>query len=180
MSRFQTRTVRPVLIAAALGLAGTAALAQDVYGPETRGHAAPLARVLAVTANVDRISEQTQQCTQQQQVVTTPGQAGLGTTVAGSLIGGALGSQIGKGSGKAVAVATGSAVGAHMARNMAEQKSTTSVKTVQVCQPVTSVREQVRDYTVRYEWDGREHVVNLPQHPGAWLRVSTSHTVHAM
>ena len=42
------------------------------------------------------------------------------------------------------------------------------------------VREQVRDYTVRYEWEGREHLVNLPQHPGAWLKVSTSHTVQAL
>ena len=74
----------------------------------------------------------------------------------------------------------GSAVGAHMARSMVEQQSTTTTKTVQVCQPVTSVREQVRDYAVRYEWDGREYVVNLPQHAGGWLKVTTSHSVQAM
>jgi uncharacterized protein YcfJ len=74
----------------------------------------------------------------------------------------------------------GSTVGAHIARNMAEQNSTTTVKTVQVCQPVTTMREQVRDYAVRYEWEGREYMVNMSQHPGAWLKVSTSHTVQAM
>jgi hypothetical protein len=42
------------------------------------------------------------------------------------------------------------------------------------------MREQVRDYTVRYEWEGREYMVNMLQHPGAWLKVSTSHTVQAM
>jgi uncharacterized protein YcfJ len=180
MSTLSPRALRLAVLASTMVLGSTAALAQDLHAAEPRSHAAPMARVVAVTANVERFSEQSQQCTQQQQVVTTPGQAGLGTTVAGSLIGAAIASPIGKGSGKAAAVATGSAVGAHIARNMAEQKSTTSVKTVQVCHPVTSVREQVRDYTVRYEWDGREHVVNLPQHPGAWLKVSTSHTVHTM
>ena len=51
---------------------------------------------------------------------------------------------------------------------------------MQICQPVNSVREQVRDYTVRYEWSGREYQVTLPQNPGPWLRVSTSHTVQMM
>jgi uncharacterized protein YcfJ len=51
---------------------------------------------------------------------------------------------------------------------------------VQVCQPVSSVREQVRDYTVRYEWEGREYRVTMPQQPGAWLRVNTSHTVQVI
>jgi uncharacterized protein YcfJ len=180
MSKFNPRAFALALLATSLTVGGTAALAQDLRSPDQRGYGAPLARVISATANVERISEHTQQCTQQQQVVTTPGQAGLGTTLAGSLIGGAIASPIGKGSGKVVAVAAGSMVGAHIARSLAEQNSTTSVQTVQVCQPVSSVREQVRDYTVRYEWEGREHVVNLPQHPGAWLKVSSWHTVHAM
>lgn len=180
MSKFNPRAFALAILATTLTVGGTAALAQDLRSPEQRTASAPLARVISVTANSERISEQSQQCTEQQQVVTTPGQAGWGTTLAGSLIGGAIASPIGKGSGKVVAVAAGSAVGAHLARNMAEQNTTTTVKTVQVCQPVTTVREQVRDYAVRYEWDGREYTVNLAQHPGAWLKVSTWHTVQAM
>jgi len=179
MSKFNPRALALAALATTLTIGGTAALAQEVRGFDAPSSSGPVARVIGVTANTERISEQRQQCTEQQQVVSTPAQPGLGTTLAGSLIGGALASPIGKGGGKAVAVATGSMVGAQIARNMAEQNATTSVKTVQVCQPVTSVREQVRDYTVRYEWEGREYVVNMAQHPGAWLKVATSHTVQA-
>ncbi|MEN9416459.1 MAG: hypothetical protein RI988_79 [Pseudomonadota bacterium] len=181
MNRFSPRAFVLAALATTLTIGGTAALAQDTrtaYEPMAASPA--MARVLAVTPNLERVTDTRQQCTEQQQQVTTPGQAGLGTTLAGSLIGGAIASPLGKGSGKAVAVATGSAIGSHVARNMAEQQATTTTKTVQVCQPVTSVREQVRDYAVRYEWEGREYVVNLPQHPGAWLKVTTSHSVQAM
>jgi len=180
MTRFNPRAFAFALLATTLSVGGTAALAQDLRSADQRTTGASMARVISVTANMERFSEHSQQCTEQQQVVTTPGQAGFGTTMAGALIGGALASAIGKGSGKVVAVAAGSTVGAHVARNMAEQNSTTTVKTVQVCQPVTMMREQVRDYTVRYEWEGREYMVNMSQHPGAWLKVSTSHTVQAM
>jgi uncharacterized protein YcfJ len=180
MNRFSPRAFALAALATTLTIGGTAALAQDMRSYEPVASSPVMARVLSVTPNLERITDTRQQCTEQQQQVTTPGQAGLGTTLAGSLIGGALASPIGKGGGKAVAVATGSAVGMHVARTMAEQQSTTTVKTVQVCQPVTSVREQVRDYAVRYEWDGREYVVNMPQHPGGWLKVTTSHSVQAM
>jgi len=180
MSKFTPRAFALALVATTLTVGGTAALAQDFRSGDHRVSSASLARVISVTANTERFSEQSQHCTEQQQVVTTPGQAGWGTTLAGSLIGGAIASPIGKGSGKVVAVAAGSMVGAHMARSMAEQNSTTTVKTVQVCQPVTTMREQVRDYAVRYEWEGREYMVNMSQHPGAWLKVYTSHTVQAM
>ena len=79
-----------------------------------------------------------------------------------------------------MAIATGSAIGAHVARQAAASQTTTTTRTVQVCQPVSSVREQVRDYSVRYEWEGREHLITLPQHPGAWLKVSSSHSVQAL
>ena len=129
MSKFNPRAFALALVATTLTVGGTAALAQDFRSGEQRASSAALARVISVTANMDRISEQSQHCTEQQQVVTTPGQAGWGTTLAGSLIGGAIASPIGKGSGKAVAVAAGSTVGAHIARNMAEQNTTTTVVT---------------------------------------------------
>ena len=30
------------------------------------------------------------------------------------------------------------------------------------------------------QWSGREYLVVMPQHPGAWLRVSTTQSVRAM
>ena len=137
---------------------------------------ASLARVVSGTPDIECCIETRQQCTDQVQQVTTPGTAGLGSTIAGPLIGGAIASPIGKGAGKTVAIATG----AHVARQALASQTTTTTRTVQVCQPVSSVREQVRDYSVRCEWEGREHQVNLPQHPGAWLRVSSSHSVQTL
>lgn len=173
----------PALAAAALAstlvLGSTAALADEARVIERSGNPVQMARVISATPNIERIVETRQQCSEQVQQVTTPGSAGLGSVLVGSVIGGAAGSAVGKGSGKTLATTTGAIVGAQIARNYAEQPTTTS-KVVQVCQPASTVREQVRDYHVRYEWDGREYSVNLPQHPGAWLRVSTSHSVQAM
>lgn len=189
MNRLPTRTAAFATLAAALVLGSSAALAQDVRiieqivpAPTVQLLPAPtgLARVVSATPNLERYVETRQQCTDQVQHVTTPGTAGIGSTIAGSLIGGALASPIGKGSGKTVAIATGSAIGAHVARQAAASQTTTTTRTVQVCQPVSSVREQVRDYSVRYEWEGREHLITLPQHPGAWLKVSSSHSVQAL
>ena len=194
MNRLPTRPAAFATLAAALVLGSSAALAQDVRiieqivpAPTVQLLPAPtvlaptgLARVVSATPNVERFVETRQQCTDQLQTVTTPGTAGLGSTIAGSLIGGALASPIGKGSGKTVAIATGSAIGAHVARQAAASQTTTTTRTVQVCQPVSSVREQVRDYSVRYEWEGREHQITLPQHPGAWLKVSSSHSVQVL
>ena len=194
MNRLPTRPAAFATLAAALVLGSSAVLAQDVRvieqivpAPTVQLLPAPtvlaptgLARVVSATPNLERYVETRQQCTDQVQHVTTPGTAGIGSTIAGSLIGGALASPIGKGSGKTVAIATGSAIGAHVARQAAASQTTTTTRTVQVCQPVSSVREQVRDYSVRYEWEGREHQVTLPQHPGAWLKVSSSHSVQVL
>jgi uncharacterized protein YcfJ len=200
-ARTAPRATAVAALAALLALGGTAAMAQTVHivepaAPMVQVMPAPtvqvmpaativapssgLARVVSATPNIERYVETRQQCTDQVQQVTTPGTAGLGSTIAGSLIGGAIASPIGKGAGKTVAIATGSAIGAHVARQAAASQTTTTTRTVQVCQPVNSVREQVRDYSVRYEWEGREHQVNLPQHPGAWLRVSSSHSVQTL
>lgn len=173
----------PALAAAALAttlvLGSTAALADEVRVIERAGSPAQMARVLSATPNIERFVETRQQCSEQVQQVTTQGSSNLGGVLVGSLIGGVAGSAIGKGTGKTIATATGAALGAQVARNYGEQPTTTS-KVVQVCQPVSMVREQVRDYHVRYEWDGREYSVNLPQNPGAWLRVNTSHSVQMM
>lgn len=137
-----------------------------------------LARVISATPNMDRIVETRQQCTEQWQQQPSSGVSSTTGTVMGALIGGAAGSALGKGNGRLVAVAAGSAIGSQVGRSMAEQPA--APRPVQICQPVNSVREQVRDYTVRYEWSGREYQVTLPQNPGPWLRVSTSHTVQMM
>jgi uncharacterized protein YcfJ len=173
----------PALAAAALAttlvLGSTAALADEVRVYDRASSPVQMARVLSATPNIERFVETRQQCSEQVQQVTTQGSSNLGGVLVGSVIGGVAGSAIGKGTGKTIATATGAALGAQVARNYGEQPTTTN-KVVQVCQPVNTVREQVRDYSVRYEWDGREYSVNLPQNPGPWLRVNTSHSVQMM
>jgi uncharacterized protein YcfJ len=173
----------PALAAAALAttlvLGSTAAAADEVRVYDRASSPVQMARVLSATPNIERFVETRQQCSEQVQQVTTQGSSNLGGVLVGSVIGGVAGSAIGKGSGKTIATATGAALGAQVARNYGEQPTTTT-KVVQVCQPVNTVREQVRDYSVRYEWEGREYSVNLPQNPGPWLRVNTSHSVQMM
>ncbi len=148
-----------------------------------------LVRVISSTPNLERITETRQQCSYETQQVMQPpvaSQAGMGGTggaVLGALAGGLLASQIGKGNGKHAAIAAGSATGALIGKNMAEQSGSTasypsySQQQVQVCRPISVQREQVRDYTVRYEHQGQEYQVLLTQQPGQWLKLNISHTV---
>lgn len=137
-----------------------------------------LVRVLSATPNLERITETRQQCSYEPQQVASSGSGNsTGAAVLGALAGGLIASNVGKGSGKNVAIAAGSATGALIGKSLAEQQSTPQYNTVQVCRPTSAVREQVRDYTVRYEFQGQEYQVNMPQPPGQWLRVHVSHSV---
>jgi len=195
MTRTANRPLAASMIAAAviasLALASAPARAQGHYvtpeswdGSSTAAlaPAAPLdsglARVISATPNIERLVETRQQCTEQWSAAPSSGGSSTAGTVVGALVGAAAGSAIGKGNGRLIAATAGGAIGAHVGRSMAEP--TPAARPVTVCQPVSAVREQVRDYTVRYEWSGREYQVLMPQHPGAWLRVSTTHSVRAM
>ncbi|MCV2362319.1 glycine zipper 2TM domain-containing protein [Paucibacter sp. DJ1R-11] len=161
----------------------------QTLAPQASSGSSTLVRVISSTPNLERITETRQQCSYEtQQVVQPPvaSQAGMGSTggaLLGALAGGLLASQVGKGNGKHVAIAAGSATGALIGKNMAEQSGSTasypsySQQQVQVCRPVSVQREQVRDYSVRYEHQGQEYQVQLPQQPGQWLKLNISHTV---
>ncbi len=176
LSRFNTQAAALVT---ALSL-GVAAQAQTINTSAASSSAqGPMARVLSVQPNLEQIIETRQQCTQEVQTVTHATPSSSGGAVLGAIAGGLLASNVGKGNGNKVAIAAGSATGALVGKNLAEQNTaaTTSTRTVDVCKPVNTVREQVRDYAVRYEFDGREYQVNLPRHPGQWLKVNVSHSV---
>lgn len=177
LSRFNTQAAALVT---ALSL-GVAAQAQTINTSAASSGAAqgPMARVLSVQPNLEQIIETRQQCSQEVQTVTQPTATSNSGAVLGAIAGGLLASNVGKGNGNKVAIAAGSATGALVGKNMADQQAAaqTSTRTVEVCKPVNTVREQVRDYAVRYEFDGREYQVNLPRHPGQWLKVNVSHSV---
>ena len=174
-------TVAVILTLSLFSVIVNEAQAQSWGSGERRAEPSTMVRVLSATPNLDRISETRQQCSYetQQVPVSTAGSSGTGGAVLGALAGGLLASQVGKGTGKHVAIAAGSATGALIGKNMAEQAGSTSYvnQQVQVCRPVTQWREQVRDYTVRYAYQGQEYAVNLPQHPGEWLKLTVSHGV---
>ncbi|MDT8999386.1 hypothetical protein RQP53_08925 [Paucibacter sp. APW11] len=137
-----------------------------------------LVRVISATPNLERVTETRQQCGYETQQVASSGGNSTGAAVLGALAGGLIASNVGKGTGKNVAIAAGSATGALIGKSLAEQNSPQySNQTVQVCRPTSVVREQVRDYTVRYEYQGQEYLVNMPQQPGQWLRLHVSHSV---
>lgn len=141
-------------------------------------HAPELARVVSVTPNRVLVSDTRQDCAIESREVAGSSAQGFAGSVVGALAGAALGSRAGKGTGQVIATSAGATLGAEFGGRMAA--SPTRVESVQVCRAVPVSREVVRDYTVRYEWSGREYQVLMPQHPGAWLRVSTTHSVRAM
>jgi uncharacterized protein YcfJ len=190
------------LAAATLALAISALLlaalpiearAQSLTQSQQPSGGSTLVRVISSTPNLERITETRQQCGYEtQQVLNSPpapqqaGMGGTGGALLGAVAGGLLAAQIGKGNGKHAAIAAGSATGALVGKSLAEQSSpapsyaTYGQQQVQVCRPVSVQREQVRDYTVRYEHLGQEYQVQLSQQPGQWLRLNISHTVQAV
>ncbi|MDC8770081.1 glycine zipper 2TM domain-containing protein [Roseateles albus] len=195
--RSPAQNLTAALLALAISAVLLAALPSEVraqtlnQGPQA-GSSSTLVRVISSTPNLERITETRQQCgyeTQQVLNPQAPHQAGMGSTggaLLGAVAGGLLAAQVGKGNGKHAAIAAGSATGALVGKSLVEQSSpatsyaTYSQQQVHVCRPVSAQREQVRDYTVRYEHQGQEYQVQLPQQPGQWLRLNISHTVQAV
>jgi uncharacterized protein YcfJ len=83
-------------------------------------------------------------------------QASTADTFVGALIGGAIGNQFGGGSGKDAATVLGAIVGADVANKKGGQQQIIGYRQEQVCQNVTfyETQEQIKNYTVTYEWNG--------------------------
>ena len=84
------------------------------------------------------------------------GQASTGDTVLGAIIGGAIGNQVGGGSGKDAATVLGAIIGADVANKKGGQERIIGYRQEQVCNNVTfyETQEQLKNYTIRYEWNG--------------------------
>lgn len=141
-------------------------------------HAPELARVVSVTPNLVRVADSRQDCTTESREVAGGGAQGLAGTVVGALAGAALGSRMGKGTGQVIATSTGAALGAEFGGRMAASPPKT--ESVQVCRTVPVTREVVRDYTVRYEWNGREYATLMAAPPAGFVRIEASHRATAL
>jgi len=83
-------------------------------------------------------------------------QASTGDTIVGAIIGGAIGNQVGGGSGKDAATVLGAIIGADVANKKGGQQQIVGYRQEQVCNNVTfyETQEQLKNYTIRYEWNG--------------------------
>ncbi len=118
------------------------------------------ATITNVTPNYQTISTPTTQ--QVCNVVEVPvygrsgGQASTGDTLFGALIGGAIGNQVGGGKGKDAATVLGAIIGADVANKRSGSNQIIGYRQEQRCNNVTSysTQEQIKNYTIRYEWNG--------------------------
>ena len=129
------------------------------------------ATITNVTPNYQTISTPTTQ--QVCNVVEVPvygrsgGQASTGDTLFGALIGGAIGNQVGGGKGKDAATVLGAIIGADVANTRSGSNQIIGYRQEQRCNNVTSysTQEQIKNYTIRYEWNGiRSRTVTYNQY----------------
>jgi uncharacterized protein YcfJ len=164
----------PLSFALAVALVASAAqVAAQPVGAGPYEHPPELARVVSVTPNLVRVEDTRQECSTELREVRGGGTEGFAGSMVGALTGAALGSLVGKGTGQLIAASAGASVGAGVGRQMAAGAPRT--ESVQVCRGVPVVREAVRDYTVRYEWNGRVHATLMTAHPGEFVRVNATH-----
>lgn len=79
-----------------------------------------------------------------------------GNAILGAIIGGVIGNQFGKGDGNKAATAAGAAIGAVKGSQMQNDRPIVGYKREERCTMVENFRveERIRDYTVKYEYNG--------------------------
>jgi len=124
-------------------------------------------RVISTTPVIQQVAVPRQVCNNQPMVVQQPN-SGAGA-VLGAIAGGVLGNQIGHGAGRAVATGVGMVAGAGVGNSI--EGSAGYVQNVQNCTTQTFYENRTVAYNVTYEYGGTEHTVQLPQDPGATIRL---------
>ena len=127
-------------------------------------------RVISSTPVVQQVAVPRQVCTTQPMAVQQPNSGG--GAVLGGLAGGAIGNTIGGGSGRAAATVLGVVGGALLGNSIESQGQ--RVQNVQQCSTQTSYENRTVAYNVRYEYAGREYNVQMPNDPGATVRLQVT------
>jgi uncharacterized protein YcfJ len=146
-------------LAAATGLFGANASAMDI-----------LARVISSTPVVQQVSVPQQVCTTQPMITQAP-PSGAGA-VMGALAGGAMGNAVGDGGGRALATMIGLVGGAMVGNNIEGNRN--QVQNVQQCGTQTSYENRTTHYNVVYEYADRQHTIQMPNDPGAYVRLQVN------
>lgn len=109
---------------------------------------------------------------EQEQVTVERGKPSIPGAIAGALIGGILGHQVGGGRGQDVATVGGAVAGAAVGANVARTAGSQQTQDVQRCATVPN--QASADYwDVTYNFQGREHRVQMTTQPGRTIRVNS-------
>jgi uncharacterized protein YcfJ len=146
-------------LAAASGLFAVNASAMDI-----------LARVISSTPVVQQVSVPQQVCTTQPMVTQAP-PSGAGA-VMGALAGGAMGNAVGDGGGRALATMIGLVGGAMVGNNIEGNRN--QVQNVQQCGTQTSYENRTTHYNVVYEYADKQYTIQMPNDPGAYVRLQVT------
>lgn len=130
-----------------------------------------LGRVISTTPVMQQVGVPRQVCNTAQ-VATPTGPSGAGA-IMGAIAGGALGNGVGHGSGRAAATALGLFGGAVLGNNI-EGNRGTQVQNVQQCSTQTYYENRTVGYNVVYEYGGKQFNVQMPQDPGAYIRLQVT------
>ena len=119
--------------------------------------------VTSVTPNTVQVQipDHTRQCQDIDVPIYGQAQPNNGNAILGAIIGGVIGNQFGKGDGNKAATAAGDAIGAVKGSQMQGDRPIVGYKRETRCHMVENFRyeSKIRDYTVKYEWNGYKGAV---------------------
>ena len=160
----------PLTIAALCALASGTALARNDAPPLPPTLEPATAQVLSATPVLQQVAVPRQVCSTV--AVATPPPSGAGAVV-GAVVGGVLGHAIGHSGPRAATTVLGAAMGAAVGTQV-QASGPAQVQHVQQCETQTRMEYRVSGFTVVYEYAGRRYTTQLPEDPGATLRIQVT------
>lgn len=126
-----------------------------------------LGTVISSTPVVQQVAIPRQVCSTEPMLVQAP-KTGAGA-VMGAIAGGVVGNAVGQGGGRAVATLLGVIGGAALGDQI--EGAPSQVQNVQQCTTQTFYENRPTSWTVVYEYAGKQYTVQMPNDPGATVRL---------
>lgn len=132
-------------------------------------------RVISATPMIQQVAVPRQVCNNEQ--IAVEGQKSGAGAVIGGIAGGAMGNAVGDGGGRAAATMLG-IIGGAVLGNKIEGAQQPQVQNVQRCSTQTFYENRVINYTVQYEFAGKQYSVIMPRDPGPTIRLQITPIVN--
>ena len=173
-----TNTLSRSALVVALLAATTVAQAGPRFDDDSRHETRVRARVVSSEPVYETIREPQTQCWTET-VGHNPYRSqreSSGGAVLGAIAGGLIGSTVGNGNGRIAAAAVGAATGAVIGDRHDRYDRAPATRVVERCRSTDDIRQVISGYQVRYRYEGREYMTELPYDPGRFvnLRVTVS------